>query len=95
MNAYELADSLITIESGWPTDLTLQESATMLRLQADRIAELEKQLNFVENASVNSLVISKQLSDDDIEAIAENLDYDTYEHLKNAFSRAIIREINK
>jgi hypothetical protein len=90
MNAYELADKL---ESYFHSDY--DEIVTQLRQQANRIAELEKQLNFFKNASVNSLFTGKQLSDDDIEAIAENLDYDTYEHLKNAFSRAIIREINK
>jgi DNA-binding ferritin-like protein (Dps family) len=90
MKAYELADKL---KSYFHSDY--DEIVTQLRQQANRIAELEKQLNFFKNASVNSLFTGKQLSDDDIEEIAENLVYDNYERLKNAFARAIIREINK
>ena len=42
MNAYELADQL---EQGHWKSGTREEAATMLRQQADHIAELEKQLN--------------------------------------------------
>jgi hypothetical protein len=75
----------------------LQESAAMLRLQADRIAELEKQLNFVENASVNSLVTSKQLSDEEIFKVAEKCYGHSFGLYGNHidFARAIIKEMNK
>jgi hypothetical protein len=46
MNAYELADKL----DGWSEDVygggeQLKDAANMLREQADRIAELEKQVD--------------------------------------------------
>ena len=44
MNAYELADELMTALA------TLENSAIMLRQQADRIAELEKGLELVKDA---------------------------------------------
>ena len=43
MNAYELADALQETEPYYPTDYKLfDNAATMLRQQANRIAELEK-----------------------------------------------------
>jgi hypothetical protein len=47
MNAYELADKLQETEPYYSTDYKLfDKAATMLRQQADRIAELEKELYF-------------------------------------------------
>ena len=44
MTAYELADALQETEPYYPTDYKLfDNAANMLRQQADRIAELEKQ----------------------------------------------------
>jgi hypothetical protein len=45
MNAYELADKLEAIDT---TDTDMLNSANMLRQQADRIAELEKDLHMTE-----------------------------------------------
>lgn len=52
MNAYELADELQDLHG-----LYCEDAANMLRQQADRIAELEKQ--------------TKPLSDDEIEQLRE------------------------
>ena len=41
MNANELADALETMTTGWFDDLTLTQSATMLRQQQAEIEELK------------------------------------------------------
>ena len=71
MDAYELADELLRDN----TQLTVK-AANMLRQQADRIAELEKQ--------------TKPLSDEEIDEVLESLDVyiDTHAGVK-LFARAI------
>ena len=46
MNAYKVADEL----NEWVSPRTVQQAVNMLRQQADRIAELEKQLDLHKNA---------------------------------------------
>jgi hypothetical protein len=54
MNAYELADALQETEPYYSTDYKLfDNAANMLRQQADRIAELEKALDWI--ATVNAM----------------------------------------
>jgi hypothetical protein len=46
MNAYELADKLMSsLTMEYDCDKYMEQAATMLRHQADRIAELENQLD--------------------------------------------------
>ena len=94
MNAYELADELLRDN----TQLTVK-AAYMLRQQADRIAELEKELkhykmawNMAENELENQ---TKPLSDDEILEMTiwnKNL-YELYVEMDKedmiAFARAI------
>ncbi len=53
MNANELADALETMTTGWFDDLTLTQSATMLRKQAEEIEywknAFEKAMNLDEH----------------------------------------------
>ena len=78
MNAYELADELEN-KINLSENLFVFDAANMLRQQADRIAELEKELkhykmawNMAENELENQ---TKPLSDDEIKEIADNVCY--------------------
>ena len=65
MNAYELADDAKNIHTTIEALEFVQKAVPMLRQQADRIAELEKQ--------------TKPLSDEEIMDIAEQSDYSPIE----------------
>ena len=75
MNAYELADKL---EWHWDNDCrspAVSKSANMLRQQADRIAELEKESANLQHSLKNALIFidnhkqTKPLSDEEIKTI--------------------------
>ena len=56
MNAYELADALQETEPYYSTDYKLFDNvANMLRQQADRIAELEKQTKPLSDEEINEI----------------------------------------
>lgn len=72
-SAYELADALQETEPYYPTDYKLFDSAaTMLRQQADRIAELEDKLSFYEIKDLDSGLKPKPLSDEEIKELIAN-----------------------
>ena len=72
-SAYELADALQETEPYYPTDYKLFDSAaTMLRQQADRIAELEDKLSFYEIKDLDSGLKPKPLSDEEIKELIVN-----------------------
>lgn len=94
MNAYELADELLRDN----TQLTVK-AATMLRQQADRIAELEKDLHMVQKHydQLSTQLHPKELSDEDILSLTiwnKNL-YELYAEMEKedmiAFARAVIK----
>ena len=58
MNAYELADALQELDSRLHL-IDLFKSANMLRQQADRIAELEKELAFMEGDYPEPTIVEK------------------------------------
>ena len=58
MNAYELADKLQEIDAKLHL-IDLFKSADMLRQQADRIAELEKELAFMEGEYPEPTIVEK------------------------------------
>ena len=67
MNAYELADELQELDSKLHL-INLFKSANMLRQQADRIAELEKDLHMVQR-HYDQQQTKPRLSDEEIEDI--------------------------
>ena len=72
-SAYVLADALQETEPYYPTDYKLFDSAaTMLRQQADRIAELEDKLSFYEIKDLDSGLKPKPLSDEEIKELIAN-----------------------
>ena len=79
MNAYELADELRKMFQGDEYDRLVHEIPDMLRQQADRIAELEKQLYFKDYyeelpdtpVGLQTTPQTKPLSDVEISLIAE------------------------
>jgi len=75
MNAYELADELQKMFVGEEYDRLIHEIPDVLRQQADRIAELEKQ--------------TKPLSDEEIGEIYWNLYADDWTEEDIKFARAI------
>jgi hypothetical protein len=95
MNAYELAD--ILHQSDFLAMDFAEDAATMLRQQADRIAELEKlvsEMKYEKSSGVYTHPV-KQLSDEEIKEICEKTGVffdgvDTYR-----FARAIIKEITE
>ena len=67
MNAYELADALQETEPYYPTDYKLfDNAATMIRQQADRIAELGDKLSFYEIKDLDSGLKPKPLSEKEL-----------------------------
>jgi hypothetical protein len=83
MNAYELADYVNAREIN---NSHLKNAATMLRQQADRIAELEKDLEGCEYFLKSNP--HKELSDEEIEKIMYKCDW-SYDPV--SFARAIIK----
>jgi hypothetical protein len=49
MNAYELAKYLEIIKVGFTTQNVCLQSATMLRVQAEKIADLQTTISFLES----------------------------------------------
>ena len=89
MNAYELADALQETEPYYPTDYKLfDNAATMLRQQADRIAELEDKLSFYEIKNLDSGLKPKPLSDEEIKEVWLKRPANTAEDVVR-FARAI------
>ena len=70
MNAYELADELLRDN----TQLTVK-AAYMLRQQADRIAELEKDLHMIQRHYDQLNTQTKPLSDEEIDSIIYSVDW--------------------
>ncbi len=77
MNAYELADLIDSEDTLW-MEGRLGDICNMLRQQADRIAELEKQLTFQPNQTLacpsylsNLKPQIKELSDEEILELAD------------------------
>jgi hypothetical protein len=99
MNAYELADK-VDFE---PYGTYGEQAANMLRQQADRIAELEKQLNFQPNQTLacpsylSGLTPQiKELSDEEIANLW--LEYGYGQPLSNStfdFARAILKKASE
>ena len=60
MNAYELANELKACVDDGSTDLVcVCDAVNMLRQQADRIAELEKQTKPLSDEEINKLIVNK------------------------------------
>ena len=66
MNAYELADALLkNLTMEYDCDDYMEQAANMLRQQADRIAELSKNVDELEEELLKAPQI-KELSDEEI-----------------------------
>jgi hypothetical protein len=92
MNAYEMADELLRDN----TQLTVK-AAYMLRQQADRIAELSKNVNELEEELLKTPQI-KELSDEEIQSIwNEGIVgwYATQEESVLKFARAILKKTSE
>ena len=74
MNAYELADELQELDSRLHL-IDLFKSANMLRQQADRIAELEKQLSQPMQILNDGRIVPvfKELSDEEIKLLLDRI----------------------
>ena len=91
MNAYELADI-----NDWSCCAHVKEVSAMLRQQADRIAELSKNVDELEEELLKAPQI-KKLSDEEIRTIQDMC------HLKNVgyntfimrFARAILKKASE
>ena len=96
MTAYELADALQETEPYYSTDYKLfDNAANMLRQQADRIAELEKDLHMIQRHYNQLNTKTKPLSNDEILEMTiwnKNL-YELYVEMEKedmiAFARAV------
>ena len=93
MNAYEMADELLRDN----TQLTVK-AAYMLRQQADRIAELEKETHSINYTCPNcethvelfyKTPQIKELSDEEIDAVVYSMDW---AHDPVKFARAILKK---
>ena len=92
MNAYELADEL----EGWSDDWlssgnkknVFKKHANMLRQQADRIAELSKNVDELEEELLKTPQI-KELSDEEIDEVLYSMDW---AHDPVKFARAILKK---
>jgi hypothetical protein len=96
MNAYELADALLkNLTMEYDCDKYMEEAADMLRQQADRIAELSKNVDELEEELLKAPQI-KELSDDEIQEISHDfgeiawLGETTYN-----FARAILKKASE
>ena len=96
MNAYEMADELLRDN----TQLTVK-AAYMLRQQADRIAELEKETHSINYTCPNcethvelfyKTPQIKELSDEEIDAVVYSMDW-AYDPIK--FARAILKKASE
>jgi len=94
MNAYELADELQDLHG-----LYCEDAANMLRKQADRIAELSKNVDELEEELLKAPQ-TKELSDEEIEKVrvvimeaaywcAENGDSESYNAVKVMCSKVL------
>jgi len=95
MNAYKLADEAKNIHNTIEALEFVQKAVPMLRQQANRIAELEKELkrikfawNLAENEIESLAPQTKPLSDADIQQISHRYHY-TYNPDYVGFARAI------
>ena len=91
MNAYELADELQDLHG-----LYCEDAANMLRQQADRIAELSKNVDELEEELLKTPQI-KELSDEEIYKLAEyhGLNDWLYETSVPDFARAILKKASE
>ena len=96
MNAYEMADELLRDN----TQLTVK-AAYMLRQQADRIAELEKETHSINYTCPNcethvelfyKTPQIKELSDEEIDEVLYSVDW-AYDPVK--FARAILKKASE
>jgi uncharacterized FlaG/YvyC family protein len=107
MNAYELANELENIDRLWNVDENLMlKNCAMLRQQADRIAELEKELQrinanaeFELDRAYNTPQI-KELSDKEITEVLNDENIAEYHQgnwlvLPYAFARAILKKASE
>jgi len=98
MNANELADALETMITGWFDDLTLTQSATMLRQQQAKYYSLLVNHDLlyakvVEQQAEIKALKAKTLTDEEIKALWKPLpDTKTYDSDILKFSRAILRK---
>jgi predicted nuclease with TOPRIM domain len=89
MNAFELADELDKILKS--IGLEDNRVPTMLRKQADRIAELSKNVDELEEELLKAPQI-KELSDEEIMAMAKDYIHYTEYRLAIQFARAILKK---
>jgi hypothetical protein len=90
MNAYELADKLQELDAKLHL-IVLFKSAVMLRQQANRIAELSKNVDELEEELLKAPQI-KELSDEEIEEVMYKCDW-AYDPV--AFARAILKKASE
>jgi hypothetical protein len=101
MNAYELADELsdfMTEDEYTDLDKTIFKTCNMLRKQADRIAHLEMLLAN-RNEIIDKLDLTtpqiKELSDEEIKAIANNLTCTPDKNWNVLFAKAILKKASE
>ncbi len=107
MNAYELADALLkNLTMEYDCDDYMEQAANMLRQQADRIAELEKETHSINYTCPNcethvelfyKTPQIKELSDEEIYKLAEyhGLNDWLYETSVPDFARAILKKASE
>jgi hypothetical protein len=94
MNAYELADALLkNLTMEYDCDDYMEQAANMLRQQADRIAELSKNVDELEEELLKAPQI-KELSDEEIYEIGKQY-LTQYEDGLYDFARAILKKASE
>jgi archaellum component FlaC len=91
MNAYELADALLkNLTMEYDCDDYMEQAANMLRQQADRIAELSKNVDELEEELLKTPQI-KELNDEEILQFQDKVPYTLGSDLID-FARAILKK---